>query len=368
MLHVSPGFGWRGGQNQTRLLMKHLREVPGVAQRIVAIRDTPMQRVARELGVPCLPVRRRLAMDPDLVATLARESRDHHVFHAHGSHAVQAAVTALALSGGTARLVSARRVQNPLRSPGVWRRSDLILAVSRAVRRSLLARGVEPGRVLVVPDGIDPAEVRARRDGVLREAAGARPGELLVGAVGALEAEKDHRTLVRAAGRVLAAFPDARFVIAGEGSRRAALERLVRELGVADRVALPGHVTDVRHSLGDLDLFVMPSVEEGLGSAALEALAAGLPVVLSRVGGLVDVAGGRLPSVPPGDPRALADAILRLLESSHERRRAARIGERRLESFTSVMMAARTLGAYRAVVRRDARERAIVRRHRVGRA
>lgn len=350
VLHVDPGREWRGGQSQLRLLAAGL-ERRGVEQAVATRGDSRLAREVRALGVRVVPLRWEAGLDPRAVLGTAREAPDWEVVHAHGSHALQASLLALGLAGGAVRLVAARRQVFPLRSPSVWRRADVVVAVSRPVRDVLVAGGLEPRRVRVVHDGVDAGELRAQRPGRLRAAAGAADGELLVGTAGALVGAKDHATLLRAAARVLAVRDDVRFVVAGEGPERPALEALARELGVADRVALPGRVEEAALSLGDLDLFVMTSAAEGLGSAALEALAAGVAPVLARAGGLSDVAGAELPSVPPSDPEALAEAVLGLLADPGRRERVAAAARERAELFTAERMTEGTLDAYRAALR-----------------
>ena len=359
VLHVDSAREWRGGQNQARLLARELAGVDGVEQAMLARRGSRLAREARALGLETIGVPWTAGLDPRAVAGIARRLPGRDLVHAHSSHALQAAVLALALSGAPAGLVAARRLDYPLSTPSVWRRADLVLAVSTAVAGVLEACGLEPGRVRVVHDGIDRAESEPDGEGRLRSAAGAGPDDTLVGSVGALVGHKDHRTLVRAAARLAADREGVRFVVAGEGSLREELEAEVRERGLEGRFALPGHVEDAARSLGDLDLFVMPSREEGLGTAALEAMAAGVPAVVTRAGGLVDVAGDAVPSVPPEDPEALAAAVGRLLDDPEARRAASEAGRRRVEErFTAARMAEGTLAAYRevAAARRRRRE------------
>lgn len=357
VLHVDSAREWRGGQNQVRLLAKELRRRPGVEQAVAARGGSRLADEVRALSVDVAPLPWGPALDPRAVVGLARLCPDRDVVHAHGSHALQAALLALAASGAPARLVAARRTDLALRSAAVWRRADLVLAVSDAARRTLIGSGLSPGRVRVVPDGVDPDELDPASRGALRAAAGVPDAAPLVGSVGALEVGKDHATFVRAAAIVAGRRADVRFVIAGDGPERTRLERLARREGLGGRLALPGHVPDVARSLADLDLFVMCSRREGMGSAALEALAAGVPVVLARAGGLAEIAGETLPSVPAGDPGALAEAVDRLLGDDDARAAAVRAGERRVAEFGIDRTADATLRAYRDVVDAAARRR-----------
>jgi glycosyltransferase involved in cell wall biosynthesis len=365
VLHVDAAREWRGGQSQARLLVSELAR-RGLEQALAARPESRLAAEVAALGVRVVPLRWRAGLDPAAVVGLARAlgAGGWDVVHAHSSHALQASLLALALAGGRSALVGSRRLDFPLRSPAVWRRADVVLAVSVAVRDVLVTGGLEPARVRVVHDGVDLRETALRTvpgqdarfgsgaPGRLRRAAGAGPGDLLVGTAGALVGHKDHATLLEAAAVVVRDRPEARFVVAGEGPLRPELERLAGRLGLGSRLSLPGHLPDVAGSLGDLDLFVLSSSGEGLASASLEAMAAGVPVVLTRAGGLADVAGDVLPSVPPGDPAALAEAILRLLADPEARARVARAGRERVRAFSAVAMAERTLDAYRAVSER----------------
>lgn len=362
VLHVDAAREWRGGQNQLRLLARELEGRPGVEQAVATRADSRLGEEVRALGVPLRPLAWAAGVDPRAVAGLARAATGWDVLHAHSSHALQAAVAALALDGGPAGLVASRRLDFRLRSPGVWRRADLVLAVSRAVSEVMVECGLEPARLRVVHDGVDPGELRPQRPGRLRAAAGVPEGATLVGTLGALVGHKDHPTFVGAAARVAERRPAVHFLVAGEGPERGRLERMVEEAGLAGRFHLPGHVDAAARSLSDLDLFVMSSSGEGLGSAVLEAMAAGVPAVVTRAGGLADVAETGVPSVPPGDPRALAGAVTRLLEDPGARRDAVRAGERALPGFTTAAMATGTLRAYREVVARSRRIREHFRR------
>lgn len=361
VLHVDSAREWRGGQNQVRLLVRRLRDEPGVRQALAGCRGSRLLAEARDVGVEAIPLSWDAGLDPRAVAALLAPVRGADVVHAHTSHALQTVVVSLALGGAPAGLVATRRTSGGLRSAAVWRRAELVLAVSDAAAGRLAAGGLEPARIRVVPSGVALPEAGAASEGALRRAAGAGEGRALVGSVGALEPEKGHDVFLRAAARLAEGRPDLRFVVAGEGSRREELETLAAELGLTDRLALPGHVPDAARSLGDLDVFVLASRQEGLGSAALEALAAGVPAVLSRAGGLPQVAGREVPTVPPGDPAALAAAVGRLLDEPGRRERVAAVGRRRVrERFTAGRMAAATLEAYRAVAgtRRRRREHA----------
>src|SRR5207244_4140922 len=179
-----------------------------------------------------------------------------------------------------------------------------------------------------VHSGIDLARFRSVQvdPAVKRKELGLPPDGVIVGTVGRLVPIKGLEWLLKAAPQVLAQFPQACFVIIGDGPLLSELKELASELGISPRVVFLGTRHDIPECLTALDLFVLPSLNEGMGRALVEAMAVGCPVVATCVGGIPDVvtdgATGLL--VPPRDDRALADAILTLLR---DRRLLAAYGE-----------------------------------------
>lgn len=216
--------------------------------------------------------------------------------------------------GGVPVRIGSRRELNPDKSPGqirlqrlAYRAATKVVANSPAAREVLEAEGVAPGSIAVIANGVDPGFFD------LPDRAPARPIRTLV-TVANLRPEKDHETLLAAAAALLDRHPDLRFRIVGDGPRRAALEQQARSLGVASRIDFLGHRDDVRELLGAADAFVLPSRSEAFPNGAIEAMAAGLPVVACAVGGLLDLIDDGVTGllVPPGNAPALAAAIDRL--------------------------------------------------------
>jgi glycosyltransferase involved in cell wall biosynthesis len=203
------------------------------------------------------------------------------------------------------------------------RHASAIVAISETMKRELLALGLPEEKVVVVPTAISPMPptVGSRED--VRRALGLPPDRLLVLYLGRLEPVKGLGHLVEAAGLVLAEVPKAAFVLVGGGHLRPELESAVRAKGMTADFFFAG---DVRHDevgrwLSAADLFVMPSLSEGVPHALLEALASGLPAVASAVGGVPefvrDDVNGYL--VAPADPAALAQRVVLLLRDPEKR-------------------------------------------------
>ncbi|HLK10071.1 MAG TPA: glycosyltransferase [Candidatus Binatia bacterium] len=207
----------------------------------------------------------------------------------------------------------------------IGRRVDTIVANAAALREESEAQGVR-ARWEIIPSGVDAARFRATAAaGEAKAALGLDPRRPVVGTVGRLEPRKGHDQLLAAA-ELLAAERDGRapqVLLVGDGPLRARLEG--QAAGSAARVTFTGALADVRPALAAMDVFVLPSLAEGMSNALLEAMAAGRPVVATAVGGTREVCeeGRTGVLVPPGDVPAMARAIGRLLA---EPARAATLG------------------------------------------
>jgi glycosyltransferase involved in cell wall biosynthesis len=315
VVHVASGREWRGGQRQVWLLARALAKRDDVTQVVVTGHDSELARRLTADKIPTATPRWNSAVDVRaLLATLRATDRS-TILHAHDSHALTFCWLVSLVTG--ASLVATRRVDFPLRRAGLWRRADRVIAISEAVRRILVAGGVAAERIALVYDGVALDDLARTTPHDPRAALGLPPGTPLAITTGALVWHKDHPTLVRAARIASAVRPDLHWAIAGEGHLRGHLQALIAELGLEDRVHLLGEVPDAVRLVAAADLFVMSSAMEGLGTAVLDAMALGVPVVATRAGGIPEMLGGgagRL--VAPQDPAALAAAVLDLLADS----------------------------------------------------
>jgi len=253
----------------------------------------------------------------------------------------------LARRGGLPVVVSSVRASNVRH--GWWRflllrmtapLADAFTAVSgRTLDFAVRHEGVRRERAAVIPNGIDVAQWNDLPDpATARLELGLGKDDFVVGTVGRLQEQKGHIHLLDAAARVLRQRPEAVFLIAGYGPLRDALERRAADLGLAERVWFLGYRRDVRSILAALDVFVLPSLWEGMSNAMLEAMAAARPVVATAVDGNLDQVVHRETGllVPPGDSAALAVAILEIAQDPEAAREMGRRGRRRVEAEFSL--------------------------------
>ncbi len=209
--------------------------------------------------------------------------------------------------------------------------TDRYIAISNAIKDDLVRRGVSPDKIAVIYNGVGEATRRLSRSEA-RKRLGIGAEEFAVGSVARLEPNKGIRYLVNATGSLSRRIAGLRVIIIGVGSERKSLEGLVKKLGLENVVIFCGFLPNAVELLEAFDVFAMPSLSEGFGLAAVEAMASRVPVVATRVGGLTEIfedgKSGLL--VEPGNHVALADAILSLYEN---RGRRSALAERAYEVY-----------------------------------
>lgn len=312
---------------------------------------------ASQVCVPVFPLGKKPGLDwrlPWQLARLARQQRI-DVIHTHNAAAHLYGALAGALAGvrvlhtehgkNVGLEASAHRVNR-----FAARFTDFTVAVSEKNAEIAVAHeGARPDALAVVPNGI-PVEAFARPvdRGSLRRELGVPADAKIIGTIGRLVREKNHALLLRAFAGLAASDASAHLVLAGDGPLRAELQQQAGE-----RVHFLGQRSDVATLLGCFDAFVLSSSTEGMSMALLEAMAAGCPIVVTAVGGNVELIqnGQNGLVVPPDDDEALAIALARVLSESLEARRlgdnARAVAQRR---YSVEQMARQYETLYRALV------------------
>jgi glycosyltransferase involved in cell wall biosynthesis len=355
VVHVDTGRELRGGQQQLLLLARGLR-ARGHEQVIVCPEGSPLERRAKAESLQTFPLP---GHDPGQLHGIVQlrqlllASR-FNILHAHDGRGQ--ALAWLASLGTNVRRVASRRVTflpaGRARHRFIYGRTcHAVIAISEFIRCLLIASGIPTEQITVIPDGVDfpealpDASIRAR----IRRQWGFTEEEFVVGHLGAWTPEKGQDVAIEAALLLRETLPSLRLVLAGEGPMLDAqtVQQVMQK--ARDRIRLPGFVKDLPEFLSGLDLYMMPSRAEGLGSSALLAMAHGRAVIASRVGGLPEVVAEGISGwlVPPEDPKALAETIL---TAASDRVRLANFGARgreRARLFSDVIMLDRTEGLYR---------------------
>jgi glycosyltransferase involved in cell wall biosynthesis len=358
VLHVESERGFSGGEAQVLLLVDGLA-ARGWRNVLVCPPGSAIASVAAERGVETRLVAMRNELDPASVVALRKVilSSGADLVHLHTGRATWLGGLASWLAGVPA--VTTRRMDRPVARG--WRTRltyerlvERVVAISAAVKRCLSGGGVPESRVSVISSAVDPSRLRPLRSRAeVRQGLGASADGAVLLVLAALVRRKGVDVLLQALGALAKDGLRPVLWVAGDGPQRLLLEALARHAGVDAQVRFLGRRPDVPDLLGACDIVVIPSRREGLGVAALEAMAAGRPVIASAVGGLAEAIVDRRTGllVPPEDPPALANALAELLHDPALRDTLGRAGRRRVaESFSAEQMVEAYVRLYERVL------------------
>ncbi len=351
--HLDTEISWRGGEQQILYLAEALKKA-GDENLIIARPNSALELRMREGGFRRFPVSPWTEWDFFCALSIRRRLRKEGVdlLHTHTAHA--AALGALAVMGTGIPLIASRRVdfhlsRNPL-SRWKYLRAARILAVSSAIKEILIQDGISPERIEVVYSGVDLERFKGEKKEIPdTRLLGSR---ILIGQIAALSDQKDPLTFVRAMEFLAQKGFDFRAVMVGDGPLKMEVEREISRLNLKDRVFLLGFREDALQILRHLDVFVLSSRLEGLGTSVLDAMAAGIPVVATGVGGIPEMIETEISGllVAPQNPAALAEALERILSDSSLKQKLIKGGRDKVQFFSAEKMAQSTRAVYQRVL------------------
>ena len=313
-----------GAMTSLATLAESLRD-QGHAVEFLAWSGRTFGESMRRRDFPVRHVRVRTKIDPVAIVRIARHLRaiGADVVHTHLSTSTVNGTLAARL----ARVPSVATVHG-MSGKLTFLAADRLLAVSNGVRDHLVAQGVDGRKIAVVYNGVPTPETSLTREAA-RERFGFAEHHEVVGTVARVVRMKGYDDLLDAYARVSQARPNARFLIVGDGDDGPYFRERARILGLEGRIVWTGYQAEVAPALLAMDAFAFASHKEAMGVAVVEAMATGLPVASTNVGGLAEVVGDAGWLVPPHAPSELARAILATLENPERgfagKERAARL-------------------------------------------
>ena len=364
VLQLISSRGHYGAENMVLHLCVSLRSLgcqvtAGIFENSLAPHLEVAERI-RSRGIPVELIRCRGRFDWGALRTIRNclDARKIDVLHTHGyksncyGYAANSADRPLIATchnwpGTTTPLRLYYRLDRLL-----LRRFDKVVAVSQKVSDSLRRARIAPEKISIIRNGVDVSSFPSGSEAYKADSGGG--GKMRIGVVGRLVPEKGLRYFLLAAREIVETHPNTEVVVAGDGPQRPELESLVRDLGIAKQVIFLGVVDDMPRIYSSLDMVVMPSLDEGLPLVLLEALAAGKPVVATKVGGIpgLIIEGRTGLLVEPKDARALRDAVLRLMSDEALRKRISEDGKKMVrQEYSAHIMARNYLNAYCELLR-----------------
>lgn len=357
IVHISTAKTWRGGEQQIAYLYEGLRQ-HGLSQFIVCAAGSELEKFALKNSWSVVAVPKSGSFSFAFAKTIAETCQKFQadVVHIHDSHAHNNTVLAAVWYGLKTPMVLSRRVDFPVSGNPFSRYKynyhgiKAIICVSSAVREVLFPTINDTNKLLVVHDGIDTENI-PQAEHMLRNEYHIPPETLLIGNVAALASHKDYPTFLKTVAR-LKNHLNAKFIIIGEGGERKTIENLIEELGLQDNVVMTGFRPDAKNLLAELDVLLVTSETEGLGSTILDAFLCKVPVVATDAGGIPELVRdgetGLLGSIK--SPTVLAEQVLRVLNEPDIRQSLISDAYKVALKHSAQNMAEQTLGIYKTMI------------------
>lgn len=348
-LESSKGFG---GQEKRTVRLSNNMPRDKVRTYFAANPDSILAKEAKKLNIECFGVKMRATYDVSAILAIARLIKELKIdiVSTHSGRDAWLGGMAAKLTG--AKCVRVRHLQTPFKNAISYKYlTDSITAVSVGVKEYIVSKGISADKVRVVYTGVDTAHF-CKTDSFFRSERAIYDDTFLIGIAAVLRGAKRHKDLIDATAKLAKKY-DVKLVIVGDGPQWENLQNKIENDGVKDIVIMTGHRNDTVNILNALDLFVLPSNMEALGTALLEAQACGVPVVGSRMGGipeaLEDGKTGLLFECENVDD--LADKIERFIVDIEFKEAAGKCArEFVLERFSVEKMVADTLAQYEEIL------------------
>lgn len=357
LLHLELGRNRLGGTMQVYYLHRSLVQ-QGADSMIVTPKGSALHDLCRESGLPHIAVSYSGEIDLTILPKLIRVIHSHKpdVVHIHSRRGADTWGSIAARICRVKKIILARRVDDPLsRGPLNWYRygpgCDVVVAVSKGIVKALTEGNVAPSKIRQVYSAIESDRYQSDANpSQVRSELGLAHNSAVIGVIAQLIPRKGHRYLLEAFHRIKESYPDSQLLFLGEGESEAKLRSVAESSGFKNDVIFAGYRDDIGRCLRAMTLLAHPATMEGFANVAMQAMAAGIPVVSADVGGMSesvrDGVSGIL--VPPRDPGRLAEAVISLLDNPSLQRKLGQSGRSIVEQeFTVSRMVTETIKIYR---------------------
>lgn len=357
ILHVSTAHTWRGGEQQIAYLYEELQRL-GQQQTILCAESSALAEKAQAEGWNYVTAPKKGSISIPYARKLAQLSSGFDIIHIHDSHAHNNAVLST-FFGNKTPMVLHRRVDFPV-SNNIFSRYKYnhpqikkIICVSDAIKAIMLPAISEKSKLVTIHSGVDTDRV-FKADGRLHWEYNLPDNIRLIGNVAALAPHKDYFTFLNAAHAIWQHRPDNdfRFVIIGEGGMRPQIEHEIQKLGLQDMVIMTGFRKDLSEVIPELDIFLITSETEGLGTSIIDAFLAGVPVVATAAGGISEIVEHEKTGLlaPVKDAGELAEQVEKLLDNATLAQQLTANARQKAATFSKQRMAEQILRQYRQIV------------------
>ncbi|AKD03126.1 glycosyltransferase [Pontibacter korlensis] len=359
ILHLVSERTWRGGEQQVAYLIEELQQ-QGVGNYVVCRKGSEFHNYCQQRNIPhaALP----FANEFDVVTALNVKSyckrNKINLMHVHSGHAHAISVLSHAL-GNTLPIILSRRVDFPVKNNLLSRLKynykgiKRVICVSDKIKEVVSQSLERPELCVTVHSGIDLSRfANSTKTGKLHREFNFPPSTPLIGNISAIAPHKDYYTFVDTAELLLKQHPQAKFFIIGDGPLRQEIEAYVQQKNMQQHIIFTGFRKDVPEIMPELDVMLVTSETEGLGTTILDAFACKVPVVATRAGGIPEIVrdGETGFLAPVKSPAILAEKVHQVLTNESLRDSAVQGATRLLQEFSKKNTARRTLAVYKEVL------------------
>lgn len=360
VLHVSTPKSWRGGEQQMAYLILELKKL-GITSHVCCNANSEVEKFCISNNISYKSTPEVFAVNPVFAAKLNSYSKQigADLIHVHDSHAHTFAVMAASIFGNKLPIVVSRRVDFPISKSALSRykynhsQVESILCVSDAIKAIMHEDVERPERLKTVYSGIDLEKFpHYTGNSKLRKEFNIN-SKFLIGNVAALAPHKDYRTFISTAALLIKEYQlDAHFVIIGNGPLKADVEQWVEKSGISKHITMTGFRSDVHEILPELNVFLITSETEGLGTSILDAFACKVPVVATAAGGIPEIVHHNKTGLlaPIKDYDSLAELVHQLVKDESLQNKLVTGASQLLQQFTKESVAEQTKASYEALL------------------
>ncbi len=359
ILHLSSEKTFRGGERQIAFLIEELNKL-GVENLALVRADSDFEKYCSQYGIPYETAPFKNEIDFATAIKIKSLARDYSpdLIHAHTSKAHGLAFLA-AKAGCPTKIIAARRVDFPLNKNFFTKmkynspQTAKIICVSEAIRKIVSDSIDNPAKCLVIRSGVDVDKfVDFKPSGKLRDQYSIPRDDKIIANLSALAEHKDYFTFLDAAETLLQSRDDLKFFVFGDGPMREEIATYAKNKNLNGSVIFTGYVENADELLPEIDVFLMSSKTEGLGTAVLDAMAAGTPVCATYAGGIPEMIDHNFSGLlaPVGKSKLIAENVRKILDDAELRERLILGAKRKVRDFDKKIVARKTLEVYESVL------------------
>ncbi len=360
VLHVSTPKTWRGGEQQIAYLLSEL-PAKEINNSVLCPSEAPLANYCKRNGIAHYPLPKRFPTklsNPFRLKKISQEW-DIDLIHLHDAQAHTLAIYSALFAKLPIPLVLSRRVDFPIKSNAFsyfkynHAQVKAIICVSETIKNVLRDQINNPEKLHVVHSGIDLSRfAKVKNEGKLRQEWDIPKDYWLIGNTSAIADHKDYWTFVNTADYLLKQGLKARFFIIGDGPEKAEIQHYIRKKQLQDAIHITGFREDIETILPELDIYLMTSKTEGLGTSILDAFGANVPVVATRAGGIPEMVSheenGLLADTH--DEKGLGKAVLRLVKNKDLKNKLIQGAQNTVKDFSKAKMGEETFEVYQSVL------------------